>query len=106
MNEQITELLQLYENTLSIQGVHRREEPHTAQSGDLRLAHARWMIDDIKQNAVRDKWPEQKLWQRVGIVQGILWSENVFSMVAIDDQNRPLFRNAPAVSTAPVTKTS
>jgi len=90
MNERIIELLQLYENTLSVQGIHRREEPHSAQTSDLRLAHARWMIDFMQQNAAKDKWSERKALHQLGVIQGILWAENVFSMPAINDQNRDL----------------
>ena len=98
MNEKISTLLQLYENTLASQGIHRREEPHSAQSGDLRLSHARWMIDNMQQNSTKDKWADREVNRQLGIIQGILWSEMVFSMPAIVDQNRDLYQETAKVS--------
>jgi len=91
MNQQIQDLLQLYENTIASQGYARREAADgVARSQDDRMGHARWMIDRISQHATRDKWSESKVQREIGIIQGILWSENQFSLRAIEDQTHQL----------------
>jgi hypothetical protein len=106
MKQQMKDLLQLYENTIASQGYMRREAATgVARSQDDRMGHARWMIDQMQQNADRDSWSETRLMREVGIIQGILWSENQFSMRAIENQchaldgtpgTRPILTEAPA----------
>jgi len=106
MKQQMKDLLQLYENTIASQGYARREAATgVARSQDDRMGHARWMIDQMQQNAERDNWSEARCTREVGIIQGILWSENQFSMRAVENQSQDL-DGAPgarpqAINTAP-----
>lgn len=87
LNEKVAQLLQLYENTLSLSGVPRREEPREGLSGDRRLGHVRWCIDEIQQNAARGRWSEEKIANKLGFIQGVLWAEMLFSRPAIEDHS-------------------
>jgi hypothetical protein len=102
MNERVQNLLQLYENTLAQHGFMRRREEGNASTSERQLCHARWMLDKAMQDAGREKWSEAKLDRWIGLVQGILWSNNVFSAPALEDHIKQLDL-APAEAPAKVT---
>ncbi len=91
MNEKVLQLLQLYDNLLTSQGCHRSRCENTAQSDDQRLFHARWMIDEMQQKAVRENWPRAKVNRWLGFIQGVLWSSNLVGILALRDQSRDLY---------------
>ena len=90
MNKKIYDLLQLYDNMLTSQGVHRSQCDNTAQSEDQRLFHARWMIDQIQTFAEKDNWSEGRINRWLGFVQAILWSSQMVGLLALHDQTRDL----------------
>lgn len=94
----VADLLQLYENTLSQQGYVRSEAVQgTTLSKNSRLAHARWMIDqmlhpqDNKMKLKMRDFATARGW--LGFVWGVLWGEEIFPLSAIRDHARSLGEN-------------
>ena len=84
MNPTLLEILTLYQNTLASQGFPAREErEHNAVSGDGKLSHLRWMIDQLEVEGKR--WPVSKQLAYFGFIQGGLWSEMQFTRPALED---------------------
>lgn len=71
------EFLALYDNMLVSNGVPRIEQKYETPSGERRLSHVRWMIDDL-QHGPRKKNEAYRFIQ-FGLIQGGLWAESVFS---------------------------
>lgn len=98
MNDKMGDLLKLYENTLATTGIVRSEATVGSElTKNSRLAHARWMIDQMLHpldGKMKIKVDDEKIANRwLGFIQGVLWSENVFSIQALRDQSRGLGEN-------------
>ena len=108
MDEMIKDLLRLYENTVAKQGYPRRKcISGVARSADDRLGHARFMVDEITQRAEKEHWPEKDVARWLGFIQGVLWSENQFSIASLQDQMRamiPMTGSAPRPVAEPTAK--
>jgi hypothetical protein len=91
MNEKIQALMQLYDNTLTRENISRSKVENTATSEEQRLMHARWMLDEMQQNAVKGEWSSEKVNRWLGFIQGVLWSSNLFGILALRDQTRNLY---------------
>jgi hypothetical protein len=84
MNGTMSEILELYQNTLSSQGfVAREERDHNAMTSDRKLSHARWMIDRIQTEG--KTWTNEKQLAYFGFIQGALWAEFQFTRPALED---------------------
>ena len=94
MHQSIKDLLQLYENTVASQGYARREATSgTNRSQEDRMGHVRHMIDRLQLHAERDQMSEVEVGRQVGFIQGILWSENQFSLQALADQMSAMIKS-------------
>lgn len=84
MNKELSELLELYQNTLASQGIPASEDvTQHAQTSDRRLSHIRWMINDL-QNRAKALSTENQL-TRLGFIQGALWAEMQFTFSALEE---------------------
>lgn len=90
--ENLKGILRLYENTLASSGVIRSKATDGAELTRVtRLGHARWMGDQIIQGIEpRHRDPLVAL-AHFGMIQGLLWGENVFPMSALHDHARQLY---------------
>ena len=86
MQKNARELLQMYENTLGAEGFHRQEVGHTPQSQDEKLGHVRWMIDHMINGSDPRFENELIVMNWIGMIQGILFAEQKFSLPALRSQ--------------------
>jgi len=90
--ESLKGVLRLYENTLASSGVIRAKATDGSELTRVsRLGHARWMLDQLLQGVEpRHRDPLVAL-AHFGMIQGLLWGENVFPMSALHDHARQLY---------------
>ncbi len=104
MNEHVRNLLQLYENTLANRGIPRLYAPEGAGlTSAQRLGHVRWLIDTHLHptdpvTATKAKNPAYGAYL-VGLAQGVLGAEGVFSFDTLLEQGTPILSvGAPALT--------
>jgi hypothetical protein len=93
MNDKMDELLALYDNTLMSMGVPRVEQKYEASTGERRLQHLRWMIDDLQQS--KNKTESDRL-ILFGLIQGGLWAETIFAPLVLQEHRQNLLDVVPS----------
>lgn len=87
-DEQVLQALDLYEQVLKERGAEPIEVPHNycPASPKEALNHALSMIAPMHQFLVDGKREELMRW--LGFLQGILWSEGIFTLDELKNHNR------------------
>lgn len=79
--EQILQVVDDYNSLL-----HPMAAPIDEQNGGTQLQHARWMCQQIPTFLKENKMEKVNRW--LGFVQGILWTNGLFSITQMREHNR------------------
>jgi len=92
MNERVSALLTEYDQLLERRGIDWTptvDRPNFDDGSRPMLAHCRWMIRMMRAEA--GNWSERKTNRWLGFIQGVLWSNGIFGILALRDQSRDLY---------------
>lgn len=87
--KQCANLVAAYQYELDQREIRPRRALQTRHpSPEAELAHARWMIERMKEMIVI--WPKkrEKFFRWLGFVQGVLWANKIFTLTKLRSHNR------------------
>lgn len=91
MNEKILALLDKYDAHAATYGVQAEKVNDRATGAKDALGHVRWMIQQMKDRGVRDKWSVRKTNRWLGFIHGVLWCHGGAGIVGLRDDSRHLY---------------
>lgn len=79
--KQMHRVIELYQEELKSRSIFPTRQPDGTP-----LAHAAWMLEEMKIHLRDGKWEKANRW--LGFVQGILWCRGVYTIPQMADHNR------------------
>jgi hypothetical protein len=84
--DQILQAVQKYEKRLQPEGIRPERCSKSPDSSVEALNHVSWMIGEIRKQVAAQETEKAMRW--LGFVQGVLWTNGVFTIDEMRDDNR------------------